>query len=526
MRMAAALFVLLSAWLLVVPSAQARRIVYAIAIGNNATPSQEPGLEPLRYADDDAIKWLQLWDGGPGEAALLTTLDADTARRFPQLMARARAPSYANLRATLERYRWRMRADRVRGDVPVLFVTFSGHGSEDSLGHPALALSDVGLTRSLLYGELLPLTRDAETHLVVDACRAAGVLGVRGAFELEIEGTTARLEPATQRELFQALSLSAFPNVGVLIASSADEETHEWSRIEAGVFSHELISALRGAADVNGDRVLAYSEVRAFVAAANRDIVSAKARPQLIAHVPNHAADATLLDLSDLAGVRLLQGDAAALGRFHVELSNGQRLLDAHLAAGTAVALALPAQSDVFVRRVDSEAELYAGTQRARIDALRFAPRALVARGSLERELRVALFATAYGPTYYRGYIDSAGLSGVSFAAPKPLDAEPDPGLAAGLRRKLAIASAALGAAALIGCVVSTALSVSSKRDFQRTDREREAHALRDAYQRRLTAAITTGGVFVAAAGSALWLWPDWTPSREPRAGLRARLEF
>jgi hypothetical protein len=507
--------------------AHARRVLYAVAIGNNAAPRGEESLVDLRYADDDAVKWLRLFGGVHGRSALLAVFDDDTARRYPDLRDRALSPSYGNLKRTLEAYRERMRADRARGDQPVLFLTFSGHGVDAERGEPALALVDQPLTRTRLFGEILPLTVDAETHLIIDACRAAGVLGVRGAFDVELEGETAPLDERERGALLEAQSLSAFPRVGALLASSADEESYEWSRIEGGVFSHELMSALRGAADVNGDLAVHYSEVRAFLAAANRDIQNARARPNLVAHVPAQRADAPLLELADLQGVRFLHGDAGKLGRFYVELDNGERILEANLAAGTRVALALPRDHEVFVRNHALEAELPRGESPVRIAALSFTRSAVAARGSVERSLRDALFASAYGSDYYRGYVQSLGVEGVTFGAPKPI-AEDRAAPPVPPRRTLAIATTTLAAGSFVAFATSLGLALASKHDFDSTEREKEASELRDAYQRRSRAAIATGVLSAVSGAAALWLWLDVSRSApgDARASVNARLRF
>jgi len=36
----------------------------------------------------------------------------------------------------------------------------------------------------------------------------------------------------------------AWPTVGVVIATTAGQEAHEWSQLESGVFTHEVISGL------------------------------------------------------------------------------------------------------------------------------------------------------------------------------------------------------------------------------------------------------------------------------------------
>src|SRR5204862_1128969 len=112
--------------------------------------------------------------------------------------------------------------------------------------------------------------------------------------------TTADVDP-----ILQATPLARHPNIGVILATTLGQESHEWSTIESGVFTHELLSALVGAADVNGDLVVEYTEVQAFVAAANRDIKDPRAIPQIIARPPAANLRVPLIALRSLAGTRL-----------------------------------------------------------------------------------------------------------------------------------------------------------------------------------------------------------------------------
>ena len=50
---------------------------------------------------------------------------------------------------------------------------------------------------------------------------------------------------------------------GVVVATSSEAETHEWSRFDGGVFSHELRSGLLGSADLDGDGQVRYDEIAA-----------------------------------------------------------------------------------------------------------------------------------------------------------------------------------------------------------------------------------------------------------------------
>src|SRR5262249_19585585 len=148
--------------------------------------------------------------------------------------------------------------------------------------------------------------------------------------------------------------------VGVVIAATAGEEAHEWSRFESGVFTHEVISGLLGAADVNRDGQIEYSELAAFIAAANRDLTDPRAAPRVIARPPLRDRSWPLVAVDSLRDAVFLTGDPSAIGHFYLELDNGQRYLDAHLTTAAA-RIALPAHARVFVRTATREATIATG---------------------------------------------------------------------------------------------------------------------------------------------------------------------
>jgi hypothetical protein len=504
--------------------AQAARVVYAVAIGVNQPPAPaagDPALARLRYADDDAVRYFQLFERFAADARLLAVLDPTTQRRYPGLARRASAPTLANLASVTAGWARRMAADRARGDEPVLYFAFSGHGVRGPDGTFSLALLDGGITRQLLHDRILAALPAAMVHLFVDACHAGGVVGVRGdgPFARELEGTAAPVSETEMDALLGATSLVRFPAVGALLASSVGEEAHEWSVVESGVFTHELLSALHGAADVNRDRRIEYSEVEAFIASANRAIRDPRALPRVVARPPALDRNALLIDLDDLAGGVRLEGDASPLGHFYIELDSGQRLLDAHLAAGLSTALALPPGATAFVRTATLEALVRGGRAgKVRFDQLRLVPRTDASRGSIEANYRDALFAAPYGRSYYEGYVDSTGASRVDFAADAVLAARAPEPHGAG-RRRLAIGLAGAAGAALVTSAATGIAALAAKRDFDRTDRQRQAYAARDRFE-RYAAISTVSAAAALGAGLAAWLlWPNPAVTLEPDLG-------
>ena len=71
-----------------------------------------------------------------------------------------------------------------------------------------------------------------------------------------------------------------------MLSSSAAQNSHEWEAYQAGVFSHEVRSALRGAADHDGDGVVTYDELAAFVFTANRSVPNERYRPRFFVRRP------------------------------------------------------------------------------------------------------------------------------------------------------------------------------------------------------------------------------------------------
>jgi hypothetical protein len=496
--------VALAALLFACATAQARTVSYGIAIGNNAPPAaSDVALPTLAYADDDAVRYWQFFGRFCEKTALLSVLDEATGRRYPEALAAAKMPSLAELRTIIGDLAARMAYDRANGDQPVLYLAFSGHGARSKDGALFLALTDAELTRDRLYSEVLDKLPASFVHLFIDACHAEGVVGVRGVLGTE---TDARAEPVTPQErqrFLEATTLARYPHVGVVLATAADQQAHEWSQIESGVFTHELLSALSGAADVNGDGVVEYSEVQAFVASTNRDVGDERAVPRVIAVAPRLNPHQPLATLGAQATTAQLAG-ATHLGHFFVELESGQRYLDANLSSDFLVRIAVPA-GRLFVVAGDREAEIRprAGDI-VRFEKLGWRKRSVAVRGSIEASLRRALFGSSYGPTYYRGFVDSSGVAGVvNWDATAGLPLAKD-----AVRRPLAVGAWALGGAALITACATGALAIQARRDFDATNLQRPASEARSRVITYSTIAGVTGGVAVAAALAGWLLWP------------------
>lgn len=484
--------------------ASGARVSYAIVIGNNAPPDTGTSetLQPLRYADDDAIRYYQLFSRF-AQTHLLVVADAATQKRYPEIATIGMMPTLANLRLVVADLAVQMKRDRDRGNQPILYFAFSGHGARDDHGGAFLALLDAPLTQDVLY-DLIGNLPTEFTHLIVDACNAGGVVGVRGGsgfFATEGNTQTAPTTAAEVEPILQTTPLARHPNIGVILATTLGQESHEWSAIEAGVFTHELLSGLTGAADVNGDLVIEYTEIQAFVASANRDIKDPRAIPQIIAKPPAANLREPIVALRSLAGTHLVRGDAGKLGHFFVELENGQRYLDAHPDRGATIAIAVPDAVPAYLRTSDAEVSLPVRGAIA-LANLVLGPRAVGSRGAIDDSYQRALFASEYGRAYYQGFVDSTGALGVTFA-----DAGGE-ALARPRGRALSLTLAAVAGVSAITGVTAGVLAYDARSDFNATMLQKPAADAKRRYDRALPISIAGGALAVGAGVAAYLLWP------------------
>ena len=399
--------------------AEAATRVHALVIGNNAAfpgGDDEPAaaLVPLKYADDDAAAVSALVGEVAASLQVLTVMDATTQALYPNLAATARPPTLAAVEAAVGAIATEVERDRARGDQSVVWLFFSGHGSTSYAGEPGLALVDGALSRRYLYERVLAPLPGATVHLLVDACHAESIVRPR-----DSNAETVSVPPDVASALLARSTLARFPNVGAMLVSSRDAQAHEWDAVGHGVFTHQLLSALRGAADVNNDRLLEYSEVQAFISAANRSVTDARARASLVVRAPEVNRRAPLLDLSAIPPSKSawLAGVAGARGVVQVLDDYGRRLLTLHNAKDLTSSLLLPAGAVLYVIAQGSEAELTTQPgQVIRFADLKFLQARSRNRGSLASALERGMFKTPFGRSYYEGFTDnSPELVPVSF---------------------------------------------------------------------------------------------------------------
>ena len=488
-------------------SGWAKTTVYALAIGNNEAPNADS--RTLKYADDDAARSFEFFSRFAPVARVLTVLDAESQRRHAQVAAVARPPSAIELRLIVDEFAAAIRADVTRGDSPVVYISFSGHGAQATDGTFFLALQGENLTRRALHEELLPKLAPAFVHLFVDACHAERVVGDRGSGSRDLEVARVAVTDA-DRLAFEPHLPARFSRVGAIMATTADEQAHEWSRIESGVFTHELLSGLSGAADVNSDGRIEYSELQAFIASANRDIIDPRAAPKVVALAPQINVHVPVITVDQFRGTAQLTG-RFDFGHFYVELANGQRELDAHLVPDQVSTIAVPA-GRLFVISGDTEAELELQPgQTVSASSLRWAPATQTnSRGSISTALGRSLFNSAFGEVYYKGFVDSLGEPSVIFRAAAVgaarVEMAPPPARLSA-RKSFAVAAFALAGALTASTVVTSVAAANARRDFDQTQIQKTAYDAQQRVNSFTAVSVLTACSAAASAVGGVWLW-------------------
>ena len=294
---------------------------YALVIGNNY--SRADGIKPLSFADDDAAKFYELFTAMGAEVRLLAVLDPDAQQHFPEATTASRPPTRGNFdKALSQLFEAMSAATAVADDIETVFYfVYSGHGELGPNREGFLSLLDTRIGRSDLYREVIARSPATWNHVILDACNAFYMVEKRGGAN---RGDDLN---ALVRDFLKTEDLRRYPNTGVILAAASESETHEWSRWAAGIFSHELRSAMLGAADVDGDGAVSYGAAAASIEAANADITDPRARLRVYARPPLSRIGLPLVDLKSLQGLPRL-AFARAAGHYHVEDSRSVRVAD------------------------------------------------------------------------------------------------------------------------------------------------------------------------------------------------------
>ncbi|MFO0727266.1 MAG: caspase family protein [Myxococcota bacterium] len=390
---------------------------YAIIIGVNDpfTSAQKP----LSYADDDAVRFYSLFRELPGEAALFTLLDEETQRLYPEAAPEAELPEKEAIFARADRMFQAIAADKARGVSTELYLIYSGHGLVDERGEGRLGLRGGTFSRTELYERFLARSPASVNHLIVDACDAYFFVQARGN-----DPDVDQMLSARAREFLDRQTLARFPTTGAILSTASMAESHEWSEIKGGVFSHQVRSAILGAADADGDGRISYDELEAFVLAANLGVKHAGASRAVFVRAPERDRQHPVLELSALARAHRLLVPPGLGGRIAIADDQGRRYLDLNKATGFGLVLALLPGLHYFVTREDADYLVPGEGKETDLSLLAAAAPTLRARGAgIADAYEKGLFAVPFGPQLVDGF--RLGLRASSQAVLVPDESHP-----------------------------------------------------------------------------------------------------
>jgi len=472
------------------------RTTYFIAVGYNGVPAEASShVSPLEYADDDALGAYRLAIEMGHKAAVLTIPDVDSSARFTKEIGAARPPTLHELRRVVEEFNVAIESDRRRGRATSLVFFYSGHGTVESGG--SLTFADGSLAHAAFYREFLEGVRADVIHLVIDACHAEDFVRPRD-LSLKTEATDERAVD----ELLARQTLAGYGHVGAIIAAGRAAQAHEWRTIQGGVLTHEVISALRGAADVNGDGEIAYSEMAAFLSAANKGVVDERARPRALVIPPRLYPTLPILSSPPQASSGIAEL-SSAMGPTFVEDRQGTRLASFHIAPRKSLSIVLPAETDLLlVCRLGEAALRLPRGQKVDIHHLTWRKSEIGARGVLSEALDRGLFAERFDRSYYSGFVEHSNLASVQIGDPS------DDGPGSGANEASSLRAGprwppflwGISAAAGLGAFSFGGLAMKARTDYLDASSPQEAESARGRYGTFVTISVVWAAVGVVTA--------------------------
>ncbi len=462
----------------------------AVIVGVNA--SVDPELPLLRYADDDAALYDELFQRLGARTYLLTRPDDNTRRLHVQVSAAAQPPRRSDLDRAIASAAASVIEAHGRGESTALYFVYAGHGNIRD-GESYIGLEDDRLTASDLTRRVIDAVPADQIHVIIDACYSGLLARPRG--------------PGGERRPLQGFSrfhgLASDDRIGLLLSTSSARESHEWDGFEAGVFSYEVRSGMYGAADADGDGQISYREIAAFVARANAAIPGERFRPDVYARPPRSGRP--LVDLRS-ALHRRIEIDGSLGAHYLLEDERGVRILDFHNGAGQNVALVRPAATgDLYLRRLSDNREYRVAAGAADVVAIAgmsaHDPRTL-GRGAASASFRLT-FSLQFDQDVVR-----------RFELAQPEVGEVPPPARSSWRRPAAWTAFGVGGGALATGVVFALSARALHDDASPLDSQTSVVQRNRKIAWRNTAAAISFGVAAAAVvtGAVLVLWPDAQP--------------
>ena len=473
--------------------------VYAVIVANNEPIASEHSLRSLRYADDDGARFYEMFEMFAKRVVIHTVLDPESQNLHPEVARVSRVPHTSEVKSSLYSVFDDIREAKKNRRRTELFFVFIGHGSARENGEGIMHFLDRGFSRSDLFQEVIAPSPADINHIIVDACNAFLFVAGRGS-----ESVNERIDRAVEQYLARE-TIRLHPNTGFLLSTSAATEVHEWSGFRAGIFSHEIRSALLGGADVDSDGAITYNEVHAFLQAANGRVRDPRAKIQPWVTPPAVRLQAPLVDQSRLpTSLSRVRVGGALAGRWFVEDERGVRVADVHVANDGPVNILLSPKRDHILRGKNKEISLKSSIL-ANMDAEKLSQQdiAVRPRSTVATSFRVDLFAIPFGRAFFDGFKVSPPSFSLGTEIPKYRPNKT-------VRHWVGASIIASGIVALGAGGLFAYLAQESADSYRvSVGLPSEVNKLRDqARERELTANILLGtGIAAVAAGALVFVW-------------------
>lgn len=208
-------------------------VSFAILVGNNRGDAND---RPLRYAQSDAQRL----------RATLVELGGFAPERS-HLLLHGDAHQLKTLWARVEQQMRQIRRRSPQQKIMFLFY-YSGHADSEAL-HLHQSRVHFSQVRSWL--------QHSSAHIrlaLLDTCRSGQLLGAKGARRL-----------SRQMPLPPHIRHSTTEGVAMITSSGVGEDSHELDQLRGSIFTHYVLSGLRGAADLDQDAQVSLQELYSYV---------------------------------------------------------------------------------------------------------------------------------------------------------------------------------------------------------------------------------------------------------------------
>ena len=281
------------------------------------------GRAKLRYAETDALSLASVFEEIGGlESKNKTVL---------------LSPNRTEFLNGLRRFRDRVRQGVLAEKSTQMLFYYSGHSNEHGL-----LLGDGLITYKDLRAALDEIPADVRVA-ILDSCQA-------GAFT--------RLKGGKRQPSFLMDDSKNIKGTVMLAASSENEAAQESDKIGASFFTHYLVSALRGAGDISGDKMVTLNE--AYYYAFNETLARTEGTKQGAQHPAYDiqiagAGDLVLTDVKQTTATLVVPSNI--IGRLYIRDPSGRLVVELNKLVNNEIELALmPGEHQILL---DQEGALY-----------------------------------------------------------------------------------------------------------------------------------------------------------------------